>query len=179
MCTAYFSSVRISRSPYGFRDNFCCTRSTARARIHLKFQAGSLKLKMPAEPGRKRAYSVDIRWRVVYQRIGMELHFHEIANRLNIATSTAHRIYQQFARTGDVEPARRKARPELRALDEHNELLVIGIIMENPTVYLEEICKRILSITNIAVAPSTICRLLRRYGITRKRVRQVALQEMM
>ena len=131
----------------------------ARARIHLNFQAGSLKLKMSAEPGRKRAYSVDIRWRVVYQRIGMELHFHEIANRLNIATSTAHRIYQQFARTGDVEPARRKARPELRALDEHNELLVIGIIMENPTVYLEEICKRILSITNIAVAPPTICRL--------------------
>ena len=131
---------------------------------------------MSAEPGRKRAYSVDIRWRVVYQRIGMELHFHKIANRLNIATSTAHRIYQQFKRTGSVEPVRRKARPELRALDEHDELLVIGIIMENPTLYLEEVCKQILSITNITVAPSTICRLLRRYGITRKRVRQVALQ---
>ena len=109
----------------------------------------------------------------------MELHFHEIANRLNIATSTAHRIYQQFARTGDVEPARRKARPELRALDEHNELLVIGIIMENPTVYLEEICKRILSTTNITVAPSTICRLLRRYGITRNESDRWHCKEMM
>jgi transposase len=106
----------------------------------------------------------------------MELHFHEIANRLSIATSTAHRIYQQFECTANVEPIRRKARPELRALDEHNELLVIGIIMENPTLYLEEVSKHILSIANISVAPSTICRLLRRYGITRKRVRQVALQ---
>ena len=76
----------------------------------------------------------------------MELHFHEIANRLNIATSTAHRIYQQFERTGNVEPMQRKARPELRALDEHNELLVIGIIMENPTLYLEEVSKHILSL---------------------------------
>ena len=131
---------------------------------------------MSAEPGRKRAYSVDIRWRVVYQRIGMELRFHEIANRLNIATSTAHRIYQQFERTGNVEPMQRKARPELRALDEHDELLVIGIIMENPTLYFDEVSKHIVSLTNITVSPSTICRLLRRYGITRKRVRQVALQ---
>ena len=96
---------------------------------------------MSAEPGRKRAYSVDIRWRVVYQRIGMELRFHEIANRLNIATSTAHRIYQQFECTGNVEPMQRKARPQLRALNEHDELLVIGIIMENPTLYLEEVSK--------------------------------------
>ena len=76
---------------------------------------------MSAEPGRKQAYSVNIRWRIVYQRIGVELHFHEIASGLNIVTSTAHRIYQQFEHTENVEPMRRKARPELRALDEHNE----------------------------------------------------------
>ena len=97
---------------------------------------------MYTEPGRKLAYSVDITWhgmawRVVYQGIGIELHFHEIANQLNIATSTVHRIYQQFECTGNVEPMQRKARPELKALDEH-ELLVIGIIMENPTPYLDE-----------------------------------------
>ena len=55
-----------------------------------------------------------------------------------------------------MEPVWRKARPELRVLDEHDELLVIGIIMENPTLYLDEVCKQILSITNITVAPSTI-----------------------
>ena len=65
---------------------------------------------------------------VVYQRIGLDLHFSAIAKRLNLATSTAHRIYQQFERTGGV------------------------------------------------VSPPTICRLLRRYGMSRKRVRQVALQ---
>ena len=122
---------------------------------------------MSMEPGRNQAYSVDIRWRVVYRRIGIELHFHEIANRLNIATSTAHRIYQQFERTGNLEPMQRKARPELRALDKHNEFFVIGLIMENPPLHLEEVSKHILSLTNITVAPTT-CRLLRRYSITRK-----------
>ena len=111
---------------------------------------------MSAEPGRKRAYSIDIRWRVVYQRIGMELHFYDIARRLNIATSTAHRIYNQFQRTGNVEPVCRKVRPEMRVLDSSQELLVIGVIMENPTVYLDEICKHILTVTNVHVAPSTI-----------------------
>ena len=45
---------------------------------------------MSAEPGRKKAYTADIRWRIVYQRMALELTFEEIATRLNIATSTAH-----------------------------------------------------------------------------------------
>ena len=49
-----------------------------------------------AEPGRKRAYGADLRWRVVYQRIGMNLGFERIAKNVNIAISTAHRIYSLF-----------------------------------------------------------------------------------
>ena len=40
---------------------------------------------MSAEPVRKRAYSVDLRWRIVYQRIGMDLPFSKIAKNLNVA----------------------------------------------------------------------------------------------
>ena len=36
---------------------------------------GAGKFEISAEPGRKRAYSTDIRLRVVYQRIGMGLRF--------------------------------------------------------------------------------------------------------
>ena len=41
--------------------------------------------KTSAEPGRKSAYSNDIRWGVVWQRIGMGLTFHEIAVRLSLS----------------------------------------------------------------------------------------------
>ena len=49
-----------------------------------------LLVAMSAEPGRKKAYSGDIRWRVVYQRIGMHLTFEAIARNLNIKHSTPH-----------------------------------------------------------------------------------------
>ena len=46
---------------------------------------------MSAEPGRKKGYSDDLRWRMVYQRIGMNLDYKIIASHLNVATSTVHR----------------------------------------------------------------------------------------
>ena len=64
----------------------------------------------------------------------MDLPFHKIAN---IAISTAHRIYKIFEMEDNVEAVQQKCRPELRALDEHGELIVIGLMLENPTLYLD------------------------------------------
>lgn len=131
---------------------------------------------MSAEPGRKKAYSADLRWRIVYQRIGMNLTFPEIAKNLSIAASTAQRVYKQFEDSGDVESVSRSSRPELRALDEHAELLIIGLILECPTLYLDEVCRKVSDLTSLTVSPSCICRLFKRYGFTRKKVRPIALQ---
>ena len=38
-------------------------------------------------------YSVDIRWRIVWQRLSKDLTFAEIAERLNVLVSTVHGIY--------------------------------------------------------------------------------------
>ena len=131
---------------------------------------------MSAEPSRKKSYSADLRWRIVYQRIAMNLPFYKIARNLNIAASTANRIYQLFEQTGGVDPVQRLERHEIRAVDMHTELHVIGFVIENPSVYLSEVCHNIGDITGEAVSPSTVCRLLKRYGISRKKIRQVALQ---
>ena len=48
------------------------------------------------------AYSEDIRLRVV-KHISMHIKFETIARNLNIATSTTHRIYLLFERTGSVD----------------------------------------------------------------------------
>ena len=73
-------------------------------------------------------------------------------------------------------PDMQKSRQEIRSLDEHSELIVIGLILESPTLYLHEICQTIQEVTSILVSQATICRLLRRYGFTRKKVKQIALQ---
>jgi len=129
---------------------------------------------MSAEPGRKKAYSIDLRWRVVYQRIGMNLSFPKIAERMNIAISTVYRIYAHFEQTGEVEPLPQTARSDSRKLDEHGELYIIGLVMDNPSMYLAEVCQAIRDVLGITVSASTICRLLRRCGLTRKKIRQVA-----
>ena len=59
---------------------------------------------MSAEPGRKAPYSSDITWRVVWQRIGMELTFREIAENLCLSLGTVHNHFKQFQMTGEVAP---------------------------------------------------------------------------
>ena len=43
-----------------------------------------------AEPGRKAPYSNDLRWRIVWQRFGMELSLRKIAENLNVALGTTY-----------------------------------------------------------------------------------------
>ena len=130
---------------------------------------------MSAEPHRRSAYQADLRWRIVYQKIGMNLSFQRISSNLNIAASTAHRIYSLFERSGNVDSAP-IARREEKILDERSELYVVGLVLDNPAMYLSEIRQEIHDVLNIDVSVSTICRLLQRYGITRKKIVQVAIQ---
>ena len=41
---------------------------------------GRFEMSTTAEPGRRKPYDKDLRWRIVYQRIGMNLTFHKIAS---------------------------------------------------------------------------------------------------
>lgn len=106
----------------------------------------------------------------------MELSFKEIAKHLCIASSTAYEIFRRFELTGEVQPTSQPVRPSLHALSESEERLVIALIMESPTVYLYEVCKEIQQITSKSVSESTVCRVLRHHGFTRKKVRLIALQ---
>ena len=106
----------------------------------------------------------------------MELSFREIAARLCIASSTACEIFKRFELTDDVQPSSQPRRPSLHKLSEPEERLIIALIMESPTSYLQEICKEVQKITGKSVSESTVCWLLRQHGFTRKKVRMIALQ---
>ena len=93
-----------------------------------------------AEPCRK-AYSVDLRCRIVYQRIAINLPFTDIAKNLNVAFSTAYRTYRIFG-TGKVDPLDRSSgREELRKLDRSSELYVVGFILDNPSTSKKSVKK--------------------------------------
>ena len=122
------------------------------------------------------AYSKDIGWRVVWKRIGLEMKFKDISKELNIAASTAHKIYHRFEQTGSVSATPPGSRPDCRKLDELHELFVIALVAENPCISLQEMCNKIEEATGLLIAGSTVCRVLKRNGYTRKQIQTVARQ---
>ena len=80
-----------------------------------------------AEPFRKAPYSLNLRWRVTWQRIGMELSYRKIATNLNISLGTAHNIFLLFYDTGDVTPKKQPVRKVKRMLNHTDEIFVIGL----------------------------------------------------
>lgn len=58
-------------------------------------------------------------------------------------------------------------------MDRNKELYVIELILGNPSIYLHEVCADVKECFDLTISA---CRLLKRYGITRKKIRQVAQQ---
>ena len=129
-----------------------------------------------AEPGRKAPYAVDLRWRIVWQRIGMDISYRNIAKNLNVALGTVHHINKLFKRTGDVMPKKMPERIESRILSHSDELFIIGVIIESPSYYLSELCGAIKDVCGKQVCPSTVCKVIHKHGFTRKKLHQVAKQ---
>ena len=63
-----------------------------------------------------------------------------------------------------------------RIMTEQQELLVIGLLLDAPILYLSEFCQMVLRITGVQVSPPAICQIIHRNGLTRKKVQQIALQ---
>ena len=53
---------------------------------------------------------------------------------------------------------------------------MVTLVLDQPNLYLGELCSAIKEITNIQVSPSTLCKLLARYGLTGKKIQYVAVQ---
>ena len=86
----------------------------------------------------------------------MGLSFRGIALRLQIGLGTAHKIYTRFVETGEVAPLKPGPRPDSRVLDELHEIYVRNLLVENPSLYLGEMCQKIKTTTGITVSGSTV-----------------------
>jgi len=67
----------------------------------------------------------------------------------------------------------RRDRPDKRVLNERSELIIIDLILECSTLYLDELVKEVNELVSVTVSSPTICRLLKHYSFTRKKVRQI------
>ena len=106
----------------------------------------------------------------------MEMTYKDIGKGLHIAPSTAHQIFKQFKATGNVDQQKMRCRYDCRKYDMDHEFLLVGLLMENPAMYLHKICNYIEKVSGLRVAASTICRILQRNGYTRKKIQALALE---
>lgn len=124
------------------------------------------------ETGRRAPYPVDLRH---WQRFAMELKMETIAKNVCVSIGTVHNICELFKETGSVESRSNKDQ-NTRVLSEYDELQVIGLLLESPNLFLREVCRKVSTLTGVSISESTICRILQRHGLTRKKTQQVALQ---
>lgn len=73
----------------------------------------SAKMSTSTEPGRKAPYLTDLRLRIVWLRLSMELSYRKITKKLCIAVSTTSKSFECFSLTGDVEYTRQPSRPHV------------------------------------------------------------------
>ena len=107
-----------------------------------------------AEPGCTTAYSDDLWWRVVWQRLVRELSFSEIAKNLNIAVGTAN-VWSRFMLIGEVSAKKQPPRYK-RKMDDYQELLLTGLILEQPQMYISEMRQHLHDVTGVEVSNATV-----------------------
>ena len=109
------------------------------------------------EPKRCSAYSEDLRWRMVFQRVALRLTYDEIAKNLNVHGSTVWRIVDLFHRTGCIAKKKYNSDGLPRKLSDVVKFLLLQLILDRPGIYLREIQAEVEIITGLEIAACTIC----------------------
>ena len=86
----------------------------------------------------------------------MDLTHRLIAQNHSISVGTVHNVLKLFEETGEVSP--KEPEGNETKIDNSGELFILGLLLENPSLYLEEICQKIQSTLGMQVTPSTVCR---------------------
>lgn len=99
----------------------------------------------------------------------------DIGEILFISEKTVRRYVDLFLHTGGVEPTKQRHGPHI-LLNDFEQTVVIQLIIDSPSIYLNEIQAKLESTTGTTVHESTICRTIHHLGFTRKRIEHIALQ---
>ena len=129
------------------------------------------------EKNRTTSYSNDLRWRIVWHILALGHSYGRTAMELCISMGTVHNIMNIFRTSGDVMGKIQPSREHLRTLADYEELFVVGFVLHNPCIQQREVCSTICQATGTEVSIYTICRVLKKYGFTRKKYNQLQFKD--
>ena len=85
-----------------------------------------------------RAFSVDLRWRIVWSHLVHHYSPKELADHFQVSPVSVRRYINLFKRTGDVQPKKQQHGPP-QLLGDFERLVLLELILKNPGIYLSEI----------------------------------------
>ncbi len=115
-----------------------------------------------------RAYSLDLREKVIATVDEKELSQREIAKLFKVSFTWVKKLLVQRQQLGHVEPLPHGGGQKL-LLDGERLTLLRQAIKEKPDATLQELCEKIKGPKRKPVHPSTMCRTLSRLKLTRKK----------
>lgn len=94
--------------------------------------------------------------RVIWQRLGMNLSFREIACGLNISVVSVINKFEQTGTACGSQESKEQTRVQQNLMVMHHQLNIIGLVFENPSIHLGELCSEIKAVTGVEIIPSTV-----------------------
>ncbi|MDJ0795365.1 MAG: helix-turn-helix domain-containing protein [Calothrix sp. MO_167.B12] len=123
-----------------------------------------------------KAYSDDVRQKIIKSYINREGSYRELAHRFDVSLSFIQTLINRFQDTGRIEtlPHGGGKKPKI---NQHNLDILKKIVRENKNIKTTEICELFYAETKIKVSQTTITRALRKLkliennNISRQKVR--------
>ncbi len=128
------------------------------------------------ENSRSKAYSKDIRWRMIHQRCDLGLSFKTIAENLNVDPSTVCRTVRLFKETSTVENIQGYHKTTTKRLSAGDEIVLLEAVSETPSVYLHELQNILEQTTGTCICVAAIYNFLKHQQFSRKKLSHRALQ---
>ena len=120
---------------------------------------------------------IHIRWRIVWQRIALNLSAKQVSLNLCVRVSTVQRIIQRYEMTGAVEKKTYNSENSFRKITDAAKYFILYLVIEIPGILLREIRKELSSQLGIDITESALCNFLHKAGFTRQRLKLYAQQQ--
>jgi len=121
-------------------------------------------------------YSIDLRQKILHaceRRLGSQ---RALANLFGVSLSFVEKLLRRHHTTGDIAP-KPHAGGQRPSLDAAAHTLVQQLVQANADLTLEELCARVADERGIHVSVATMCRVLQRLGLPRKKSRSTPASE--
>ena len=114
-----------------------------------------------------KAYSLDLRQKIVDAYTNQEGSIRQVAQRFKVAKSFVQKLLKRYQQEGTLAP-KRQGGGFAAKLAEHLHV-VEQLVEQDNDATLAELCERLYQRTGVSVSQSTLCRQLQQLKLTRKK----------